>query len=457
VELTFEHYQEIGEGSQPAAIHTAENIVQVIYVGTNGSIYAIEASTPMGEWANREFSTPYMICSDVDVIYMKLKYIASSIFVVWRNATEEGEVVPYVPDTVHALRHRFAVWTTRHDFSKYLIDGSIDFSMDDPVTKLSLNFENPSYILSHEDSTLLTPGTSILLFFRSGDSARYIMGRYYVDKNDMGVLEAETSVEGRNGIGKFLKDQSFDEQHTYAYQNLQTFGQSIMDWAGVKIYQIGDTEVVRGMEFPPDMNLLDGVQELIKTVPIWKIEEDLTGKINFGSKNDPMFIQPATYTFHRDTDIFSRSVSRDDQDAYARVCVHNDDYSIAVYRNVDFRFVMGAKKTLHVAMVKGSDLSDATEYANTLAGLLKNVGTVETFDGPFRPHLRTGDNAKIIGPNTKLLGIMTSVRHKFGRSGFFTEFVVDSGERANKTRISDYISKIAGDNKSQGQAERLYS
>lgn len=458
MELTFEFSQEIGAGSQPAAIHTAENTVQVMYVGDNGSIYATEASTPMGEWNAREFNTPYMICDDVDCLYMKLKYVASSIFVVWKNATVDGEVVPYVKNTVHSVRHRFAVWSVLQDFSKYLIDGTIEFSLEDPVSTISLSFENPKYVMSHEDSTALTPGSSILLFFRSGDSARYSMGRYYIDKNSMGVLDAETSVDGRNGIGKFLKDQTFDENHTFTLRNLKTLGENILDSAGVKSYEVGTTTANRGMEFPPDMNFLDGIKEILKTTSTWKLLEDLSGKILFGSKtDDTIFVQPETYSFERDTDIFSRSVDRDDQDAYARVCVHNDDYSIAVYRNVNFRFVMGAKKTLHVAMIKGSDLADATEYADTLAGLLKNIGTIETFVGPIRPYLLVGDNAKIIGPSTRTLGLITTVRHRFGRSGFTTEFVVDSGARANKTKISDYINKITGGNKSSGQATRLYS
>jgi len=526
MQLTFEAPQLVGAGTNPAAIHTPENIVQVIFVGQNGSIYATEASTPMGEWENREFNPAYMICDDVDVVYMKLKYIASSIFVVWRNAAEVGEVVPYVPGLTHSLRHRFAVWAVRQELTKYLIDGTLDFTLDDPIVRFTASFENPAYVVSHEDTTNLTPGTSLTLFFRAGDSAHYIMGRYYVDKNDMAVSDSTTSVEGRNGIGKLLKDQTFDENTLFSKQSLHLIGVAIFEDAGIADYWVGETATERGMKFSPEMNLLEGIQELIQTTLSWKLEEDLSGTIKFGDKSDPEFIPYEEYTFTRNTDVFSRSVARDDQDAYARVCVKaegaatsttgtvtvgtlnlrsgpgtsyeilhvlttNDVVNILedlgngwlhvthdafdgyvwaayvsqqkgttgdfyAYADVDFRFVMGRHKTLHITAAKDTSAADAQTYANEVAALLGSVGTMETFDGPFKPYLRCGDNARIITSNgPKLLGQITSVSHKFGKSGFSTTFVVDSGMKANKTKLSDYINKISGQ-QSGGQATRLY-
>lgn len=525
MQITFEYLQNLGAGSQPSAIHTPENIVQVIYVGDTGSIYAMEASTPFGAWENREFNPPYMICDDIGVEYLKLKYIASSIFVVWKNATEEGEVVPYQEGVVHSMRHRFAVWATRHVLTDYLSDGTIEFSLDDPVTRLSLTLENPEQILSNEEDSKLTPGTNIILFFRAGDSARYIMGRYFVDKNDMAVTDATTAVEGRNSIGKLLKDQTFNENGFYPRQNLKVLIESIFSEASITNYWVGDTDTERGMKFPPDMNFMEGFTELIKTIPTWKLQEDLTGRIGIGLKTDSRFAQSSTYVFKRNTDVFSRSIARDDQDAYARICIkaegasssgtgtvkvttlnlrpepnlnndpitqlHNGDTVEVIrdagnsflevnygeihgyvwgayvtwnkstptdwyaYADVDFRFVMGKRKTLHVTAAKETTVEDAQIYANELAALVGSTGTVETFSGPFRPYIVCGDNAKIIGDTTKLLGIITMVRHKFGKSGFTTEFSVDSGMVAGKTRISDYINKITK-TQSGGEATRLY-
>lgn len=455
MQLSFEFYKEVCAGTNPSAIHTPDNILQVIYVDKNGNINAIDAPTPLGEWNDIVFGNSYIICDDKNVEYMKLKYINSSLFAVWKNKADKGEVVPYAKGIEHTMRHRFAVWAIRQNLSKYLIDGSIEFRLDDPVARVSISFENPGYSVSHEDDTILTPGTCLTLYFRSGSSEKYEMGKYYIDKNTMDVGETSTDVEGRNAIGKFLRDQTFDENNSYPSKNLQQTFQAILDNFEVQSYWVGGASFNVGMEFPQDMNGYDGILETLKTVRNWKIEESMDGTIGIGFITDSRFPQANTYEFERDTDIFSRNVSRDDQDAYSRVCVHNNDYSIAVYRDVNFRFVMGKKKTLHVSLAEGTILSDAEEYADELANLLGSVGIIESFVGPFRPHLQVGDNAQIIGPNTKLLGIITTVNHKFGKNGYYTEFVVDSGSTANKTRVSDYINKIAGKS-TTGQTKRLY-
>jgi hypothetical protein len=456
MELIFEPVQVVGAGASPNAIHTPENVVQLIYTSTNGSIYAKNASTPMGEWTDLIFGTGFMICDDINAEYMKLHHGASAIFVVWKNATEEGETVPYAPGIVHTVRHRIAVWMLRQDLTKYLVNGNLTFRLDDPVSTISLTFENPSYIVSHEQDTLLTPGTNLNLYFRSGDSLRFVMGKYFVDRNSMGVMEGTTEVEASNTIGKLLRDQSFDDDHTYTLRNLEALGIAILESFGVIDYFVSTTTASVGMEFPPDMKGLDGLEEVIKTTMTWKLAENMNGQIGFGPKTDSRFAQPSTYTFYRDKDIFSRNVTRDDQNAYSRVCIFNETRTIQVYRDVDFKFVMGRKKTLHVPTAKETTLEHATIYADELAVLLKNVGIIETFTGPFRPYLLVGDDAAIINNNnTKILGLITSVIHRFGKTGFFTEFTVDSGSTSNKTRISDYITKIAGKQVSS-QAKRLY-
>jgi len=75
---------------------------------------------------------------------------------------------------------------------------------------------------------------------------------------------------------------------------------------------------------------------------------------------------------------------------------------------------------------------------------INSAGIVETFIGPVRPHLLPGDEAEIVSENgTRLLGLVTTVRHKMGKEGFITEFVVDSGGRIGKSKIKDYIKSLS--------------
>ena len=56
---------------------------------------------------------------------------------------------------------------------------------------------------------------------------------------------------------------------------------------------------------------------------------------------------------------------------------------------------------------------DAQMLAILLASSLKNVGKLETFNGPFRPHLLVGDEAKIIDGDIETLGLITEINHNF--------------------------------------------
>ena len=471
MQLTFEHTQSLGAGTQPQAIHTPENIVQVLFTrpDSQGRIYAMDASTPMGAWASRTFGTPYLICTDIAVEFLKLKYVsASSIFVVWKNATEEGEVVPYQEGVTHSLRHRLAVWAVRQNLSKFLESGTIELRDDDPVTRISAEFGNVNQYVSDEIDSIVAPGSQLILFFRSGDSDPYEMGKYFVDKNQMGVTDSTTSVSGRNNIGKILKDQTFDEATEYPLANLKTQLEAICDYAGLDattrvIYpSVNDV----GMRFPPDLALLGGITEMLKTAAKWTIRERADGKIVLGPDWWTEFDQPQTYIFHRNTDVFSREIVRDDMEAYGRVCVHYPAYSeggvdypaVYKYHAVDPRFPVPAKKTLYVEIAQGTAALAMEEYAAELAAMLSYVGVIETFVGPFRPQLWPGDSAHIIaGPASKLVGGITTVRHTFGKRGYFTEFTVDSGSNQGRVRISDYIAKISGRQTSSGQVKRLYS
>ena len=109
----------------------------------------------------------------------------------------------------------------------------------------------------------------------------------------------------------------------------------------------------------------------------------MDGTVVIGSTNYAGFTRNSTYTFYRDKDIFTRSIVRDDQEAYRRVCVHNQDFSIKVYRDVATYsgWNLQANKTLYVNIPEGTSLFDAQNYANQIANSLQFVGKVESFTG----------------------------------------------------------------------------
>ena len=138
----------------------------------------------------------------------------------------------------------------------------------------------------------------------------------------------------------------------------------------------------------------------------------------------------------------------DDQESYRKVCVHDKDKTIMIYKDVVSYtgWNLQSNKTLFVEVPQGTSTANATDIANELATRLANVGKVETFTGPIRPHIIVGDQARIVDEDgTTTLGLITEVTHNFGKSGFTTEFTVDSGGRLGRGRLTDYIRMARGE------------
>ena len=305
-------------------------------------------------------------------------------------------------------------------------------------------YENP---VSEEIIPNYPPGSKIRLQFRAGDSDPLPMGTYYMDRMQFEVGQGSASVEARNSIGKYLKDQTFDERNVYSTMTVQTLLTQILTGAGITNYHVGPETTQLGMEFSPSQDVLSGIDDVLTTVRDWQIREEIAdGKVVVAERTDEAFTQPGTYTFYRNRDVFSRSVTKDDGQTYGRVCVHSSDFSIKVYRPVssNLGWLPPAQKTLYQQCPDGTTSIQAAALATEIAEQLSNSGEVEEFVGPIRPQLMPGDSAEIIdndGP--RLVGIITTVTHNFGKDGFYTQFTVDSGGKINKLLLSDYLKQIS--------------
>ena len=120
-------------------------------------------------------------------------------------------------------------------------------------------------------------------------------------------------------------------------------------------------------------------------------------------------------------------------------------YSNVVFKNVEVYsgWNLQANKTLYVQVANGLKSTDLQNYADELAIRLSDAGKIESFTGPFRPHLQCGDEAIIVDlKGSKSLGLITEITHKFGKSGFITDFTVDSGEQLVRVDYPIILTKL---------------
>lgn len=437
MELVFEYAETVGTGTQPVGFHSPDNVVQVLYVDStdNGRIWGTVAPTPYGVWDPLTWSDPHLAARDEDVEHFRLRWVPSTDLVaVWRT--------PWTSE-----RHRLSVYILQRDVTNNLESGSFRLRRGDPVVSLSLTLQNPSRKVADEYDALALPGSRITLAFSTGDSMPIPLGAYFIDDSEMNVLDPAVNINARNAAGKLLKDQTFGDSGSYSWRNLQTLIEDILEAANVPEYSVESTAENRSITYPANRTIYQGLQDLLTSLPQWRIEETMLGEIVIGSSTFADFPSPETYTFHEGEDCFSRRIRRDDKDVWSQVCVHDRDFNIAVYEDVDFilDWNLPQGKILYVEVPDGTSQSDAESYAAAIATRAGDVGEVRTFIGPFRPQLLPGDEATIIteGGNRQI-GIITEISHTIGKDGYRTEFTVDSGGVIGKPMISEFIAEIAG-------------
>jgi hypothetical protein len=450
MELVFSTTGIIGQGKYPDFLQFPKTEGQLFYL-IGEELYGKPSEKLNGEYSSPTWLSPIKISPDVTIKQLELQILQGF-----------GVVGSYRTSDTHKL----LIYEFTFEMERYLNSGSIKHSMDTPIASFTLSLdnpmnENPEYegnVAISEESSLLSPGSKVEFELVMGDSEPFPMGVFYVDRSNFSLLSEAVSVDGRNIVGKALNDQSFDEDNVYPYKVIHEILKEILYKANVSSDEIlvENTGISAGYQFDVSMSYLEGIMEILKALDGWQIKELVDGTVVIGSPNYAGFIRNSRYTFYKDKDIFTRSIVRDDQGAYRRVCVHNQDFSIKIYRDVATYsgWNLQANKTLYVNIPEGTSLADAENYANQIANSLQYVGKIESFTGPFRPQLILGDEAVIVSDKgTSNLGLITEITHRFGKDGFYTDFTVDSGGRLGKGRLSDYIGRITKDKSS---SSRIY-
>ena len=453
MQLNFEIEGIQGAGNYPDLIHFANTQAQIFAIDT-GELYGNSSEKiDLGAWETVIFQEEVDIAPDDNMSHFEVKVLPGF-----------GIIGGYKNGNVHKL----IIYEFEFTMDQYLDTGSLGYSIDDPITKFNLSLKNPptnnpehpgNAALSElgSDNNLLAPGARIKINFGAGsDDPDYEMGTFFVDRSEFDLLEALITVDSRNTIGKVLKDQTLDEKNEFWYQPISDSIAKLFADAGLETdkYLIETTEVSRWFTFSPNTTFFSALETMLEVLPQWKIVERSDGVIVVGSPTFSGFDLPGTYMFQRDKDIFSRQIVREDDRAYNRVCVHTENFEKAIYRDVEsFKaWNLQTNKTLYVQIAEGLKYSDLAQYAEELAERLEGVGKIESFRGPFRPHLQCGDEAIIMNQNgvQESLGIITEISHNFGVQGFYTDFTVDSGGTVGKGRLSEYITKITGESITAG-------
>lgn len=439
MQLTFEEVAIIGAGGYPDFVQFERTEGELFFID-GGLMYGTSTEKLNGDFTNPPWTETYNLTpgSDTDISQLELKALSGF-----------GIVGSYLAPAAQKL----LIYEFQYDMSKYLSAGSIKHNIDNPISSFTLTLENPvdeeteieGPVVMNEKSTLLSPGAKIVFSFGMGDDyEEYETGTFYVDRSNYSVKSNTASVDGRNLIGKALKDQTLNENNVISYNTITNILNAVLEDAnlGVDQYQVQTDSTYRRFSFERNKTVYGALEEILQSMITWKMEETVEGEIIIGDPSYLLFPTRSKYLFQRNKEIFSRDITMDDQESYRRVCVHDQGWTVIAYEDVVSYtgWNLQSKKTLFVEVSTGTTQANAEAIAFEIAGRLESVGKVETFTGPFRPQLLVGDGATIQDEdgNTEL-GLITEITHNFGKSGFSTTFVVDSGGRLGRGSLSDFI------------------
>ncbi len=442
MKLDFEIIEDLGIGNYPDAVHFPNTQAQVFYLNNGLLMGRPTNKIDNGKWNDVAFQDNVNVNPDSNMEHFAVDALQGF-----------GLIGGYLQSDEN--KHKMIIYELALEMDIYLKNGSIKHSINNPISSFTLTLENPDSgnpehpgnVAINEENSLLSPGAKVSFKFSMGDSDEIDLGVFYLDRSNYRLITEIANADGRNLIGKALKDQTLDEAYSTGYNYIHLIIEALLQHAHLDSgqYIIETSPAKNWFDFKPNMDHVAALDEIFKATINWKMEEHPDGTIIIGSPTYPSFLQKNTYTFHRNKDIFSREIARDDIAAYRRVCIHNSDFSIAIYKDAQSYtgWNLQANKTLYVQVPDGTSTANATAYAIEIANRLENVGKIETFVGPMRPQIIPGDGATIIEKNgSKSLGLITEVTHNFGKNGYNTEFSVDSGGKLGTGRLTDYISMI---------------
>lgn len=402
-------------------IHYHDEASQSIYL--NGGLATKVAAIPEGHWSTAALSSEYKLTNDS---FSALRLDHPSNGTVYGVATDGT--------TVTFLRYIYGM-----DISQITDSWSWLTQTDNAIAQFDSTVQNIDPEIFVVDSSLFQPGAKLTLDIFVGESNAYPIGTVWLDESGYDRTATTVNISGRNTIGYFLKDQTFDDNTKFSGTTSKVVT-AILTYAGLSNFVVQTLETTKEFEFKPSDTLLAGIEEILDfyTTLDEKMEmvELPDGTILIGYDYwIANYITRGYYSFDEGRDVFKRNTVRAADGTFVSLRATGKDSDGNELAPVTIPisnfpyWALGNHRTKHVSAPDGLTQKGLQTWAEAQAKTFQYVGIAEDFTGPFRPHLIVGDVAEVVhGEVGTSLGIVTQVKQSFSRqNGFVTEFSVDSG------------------------------
>lgn len=426
-----------------------------------------------GHWEDAEWSGSAALDS-VPYSYLDFDHPARGAWygaaVLYKDSGPTGSGYP--TDTLWLLRYEYE---KRLDY--FIMSGSYREQVDNPITQTNLSIINLGRSVFLSDASIFSPGARVELGFTAGNSSVYPIATSCIDEIGYDVLSDTVSISARNAIGYYLAQQTFDED-LVSEGNISGIVRGLLEYAGIPAskYSVQTVDEELAIGFSVGETVLSALQKIADHLSqfdaamlskLWRMVELPDGRIVCGYDDYVAgFLPNNEYVFDAYHDVFRYSVSRCADGAYTQVRLTGTDADGEALEP-EFEDVphneawnLGEHRIYH-ASVSDVTQDELARMARNDALLLADVGDVSSVSMNLQPQLVCGDYARMLFPDetAEAVGIVTEVTHRFGKSGFFTDFTADKaggvwhiGNRvathslsingaARKRRITDYFAQ----------------
>jgi predicted ester cyclase len=421
--LVWDFYRTVdGASNLGGVIHYYDEMSQSIYLSSG--LKTDVAGVPEGHWETADWTEDIQVTQDNDISMLRFDHPSNGILY---GVASNGNELTF-------LRYIYGM-----DISQIVDSWSWLSQTDNAIAQFDSAVQNIDPEIFGAESSLFQPGARIRVHIFMGDSNAYPIGTVWLDESGYGQLENTVKVSGRNTIGYYLKDQTFDDRTVFEGTVSEVLS-AILEYAGLTRYVVQPLETEKKFEFKPSDTLLKGIETILDFYTTiedkMEIVELTDGTICIGYDYWVSTYLPRNYySFDDGREVFKRNTTRASDSAYSKLRVTGKDADgnelKAVTVDVEsFRYwSLGSHRTKHLTAPDGMTQSGLQAWAEAQASILQYIGVAEDFVGPFRPQLVVGDIAEVVrGETGTSLGVITQVKQAFDKqSGFMTEFSVDSG------------------------------
>ena len=423
-----------------ATFHFYDTQAQAIYLH-NGLEYKAGV-VPEGHWEDLTWGSEKEL-EDVNYAFLKSDHPATgSLYMVALHHNTQKD-----NDILYLFRYDYI-----RDVSELVEECTLSYQVDNPIAQIAAKIKNVKDALFTSEASLFAPSSKLTLGVAYGKGSITTMAIGYTDEVNWKYGSKTVSISGRNSVGFYLNDQSYDADEEYNGNGVDVFT-TLLEKFGITKFVIDP--LLSSKTIKLSVNAKDTALKTIQTMcaictttteegKMCDIEEAYDGTVVIGfDAFRGEYLPRGTYKFDGKNDVFMQSINRAIDGVYTKVrCVGTDnnkkdlDPEIANVESWKY-WRTGPYKIYHAQKVEGTTQGDLRKYAEALATQLKWVGRVIKYKTPLRPQLIIGDIAEMthgidVGEETPYLGTITEIKHTFGQKGYFTEFTLDSGGNVQK-------------------------